>query len=83
VDIEKAKKVLKELKENKYGELLNCYDQGEEAERAIETVLNELDKKDKIIDILLNEAAKEGTPSEFEYRKKRILEICKEKVEGK
>lgn len=55
MDIEKAKNVLKELKENKYGELLNCYDQGEEAEKAIETVLNELDKDNNIISDLQNE----------------------------
>lgn len=78
MDIEKAKNRCNELIKVEHANWIGISNQ-----EAIQTVLNELDKKDKIIDILLNEAAKEGTLSEFEYRKKRILEICKEKVEGK
>lgn len=78
MDIDKAKDRCKELVKVEHANWVGISNQ-----EAIETLLNELDNKDKIIDILLNEAAKDGTPSEFEYRKKRILEICKEKVEGK
>lgn len=82
MNIEKAKKELK-TRIDHFRQLLNSQIWVETDIEAVKVLLNELDNKDKIIDILLNEVAQDGTPSEFEYRKKRILEICKEKVEGK
>lgn len=82
MDIEKAKKELK-TRIDHYKQFLNSQIWVETDIEAVKVLLNELDKKGKIIDILLNEVAKDGTPSEFEYRKKRILEICKEKVSEK
>ena len=45
MELDKAIKILKELRENKYYELANCWDYGEESKQAIDTVLNELDNR--------------------------------------
>lgn len=40
-------KIVKELIENKYGELLNCWDYGEEAQKSLNNILNELERLQK------------------------------------
>ena len=57
-------KIAKELIENKHGELLNCWDYGEEARKSLENILNELkrlqeenERLQKILDDLRNERA--------------------------
>ena len=59
MNIEEAIKILKELKKNEWGELLNCWDYGAEESKAIETLLTAYEKekeknknKDKIKEII-------------------------------
>lgn len=43
-------KILKELIANEHGELLNCWDFGEEAQKAIENILNRLEQQNNNIE---------------------------------
>lgn len=45
MNIEQAIKILKELKKNEWGELLNCWDYGAEESKAIETLLTAYEKE--------------------------------------
>ena len=45
MNIEEAIKILKELKKNEWGELLNCWDYGAEESEAIETLLTAYEKE--------------------------------------
>ena len=45
MNIEEAIKILKELKKNEWGELLNCWDYGAEESKAIETLLTAYEKE--------------------------------------
>lgn len=71
MDIEKAKKILDKLFNIKHSDGL---------EEAIETVLNELDKKDKIINELLTEITVVNS-GRYEYMDNdKVLEIFTKKV---
>ena len=56
MNIEQSIEILNELKKNEWGELLNCWDYGAEAQKAITTLLTAYEKekeKDKIIDLMI------------------------------
>lgn len=61
--------------------LVSEFNRLEDLEDNTEMLKSELEKKNAVIDKLLNELAKDGTEYDFEYRKKRILEIATNLVE--
>ena len=71
--IEEAIEVCKELIAENSNDLLNCWDSGEEAKQAIETVLKELKNKDLYInmatEIIKNSISKEKIKDKIEEEK--------------
>ena len=91
MNIEEAIKILKELKKNEWGELLNCWDYGAEESEAIETLLTayekEKEKNKKAIDFInkrkktVNKDMAEGTRLQvgtFMWQVDELLKILKE-----
>jgi hypothetical protein len=72
MDIEKAKDILEELSTFDYVKL-------EDGDTAIETVLNELEKKDRVIDLILEKEAGSSCLNIY-CKKRKNREKCKQCV---
>ena len=86
MELDKAIKILKELRENKYYELANCWDYGEESKQAIDTVLNELEKYQMQLDLdyvdknFIPKERVENKLKEFEGLKEIDLQAYEEQI---